>query len=51
MKCVSVRSDLAIDTKIDGGAARYTRGQGGGGGEGEEGDTARYTYATTLNKL
>ena len=28
MKCVSVRSDLAIDTKIDGGAARYTRGEG-----------------------
>lgn len=28
VKCVSVRSDLAIDTKIDGGAARYTRGEG-----------------------
>lgn len=29
VKCVSVRSDLAIDTKIDGGAARYTRGEEG----------------------
>lgn len=48
MKCVSVRSDLAIDTKIDGGAARYTRGQGGGGG-GHRALYIRDNFEQTLN--